>query len=164
MWYYLFMKDLTFTYLDNQIFDENIDERLSEENSGISLLGQFLLSSNNNSSFKINIAHVASNTKSYIKFRGVLKDNATLNIFANIHIEKDASESDANMDIKILLLGDKAKATVLPQLLIDNRDVKQARHGVVIKKADEQAIRFMESRGVNREVAINLITEGFIKL
>lgn len=157
------MKEIKYTYLDNQTFNESQNIDLRGETKSVEITGQILLWDNTDSNIVLNINHIEPNTKSYVKIRAILKDNAKLNISGSIHIGKEADNSDAYLEVKVLLLGEKAKANVVPELKIDNKNVS-ARHAVVVKKIDENDLYFLESRGIEEIKARELISEGFLHI
>jgi Fe-S cluster assembly protein SufD len=59
-----------------------------------------------------------------------------------------------------LLLSDKAQVDAKPQLEIFADDVK-CTHGATVGRLDEQALFYMKSRGVSREIARQLLTYAF---
>ena len=66
-----------------------------------------------------------------------------------IRIEKGAARSDAYQTNRNLVLSDKAKATSIPMLEIDNNDVR-CTHGATVGPVDAMSLFYLESRGIPR--------------
>ena len=61
----------------------------------------------------------------------------------------------------MLLLSDAAEADAIPELRIDNNDVKCS-HAATIGELDEDELFYFASRGIGEETARQLIVEGFL--
>lgn len=152
-----------YSFLENQNFTEDFTHALDSDNVHDDLHGVINLWGDNSSALTINIDHIAKNTSSFVNIHAVLRDSAKLKILGDIHISPNASETDTNFTVKVLILGDKARATVLPKLRIECKNIKQAKHAVVIKKISDQDLYFLQSRGVDITDAKNLIVNGFLE-
>ena len=62
----------------------------------------------------------------------------------------------------MILLSDKAYAEAIPNLEIENNDVKCS-HGATISQIDEDKLFYMTSRGINEKDAKRVIIEGFFE-
>lgn len=157
------MEIKNYDFRNNQQFDENILNHLDQLKESVDIRGQVLLWDSTVSSMNINIEHLADSTFSNVVIKAVLKDSAKLNIAGNIHIFQNANNCDAYFEVRVLILGNKARANVLPELKIDNKNVK-AKHAVVIKRISEDDLYFLESRGIALEKAKEQIAEGFLNI
>ena len=155
------MEQIDYTYINNEQFNETLDKDLLKQGEGVKVLSKIMLEHETESSLIININHKADKTISVVKIRAVLKDSSKLKILGDLLIEKQANDCDAFFEAKILILGNKARAIALPQLRINNKNVK-AKHAVVIKKISDQDFFFLASRGINRSKAEKIISEGFL--
>ena len=71
-----------------------------------------------------------------------------------------AQKTDGKQTNNTLLLSDTAHVDTKPQLEIFADDVK-CTHGATVGRLDEQALFYMKSRGVSRELARQLLTYAF---
>lgn len=110
----------------------------------------------------IHINHFVGNTKSMMKNHGVV-DGTGVGEFENIgFIKQKASMADAQQESRIMTLDEASKAYVHPILLIDEFDVV-AGHAGSVGRASEEALYYLQSRGLTRKAAQLLITEGFLR-
>lgn len=154
--------DKTYNYLNNEIFHDELDLVLAKPFSTEKITGRYKLSGDNESSFIFNINHEAQNTQSEIDIKAVLHDNAKLKILGTIILDKKSIGAKTNFNVKVLILGSKAKATVLPKLMIECKDIESAKHAVVIKKISSDDLYFMASRGIGINIAKKLVEDGFL--
>ncbi|OLB83226.1 MAG: hypothetical protein AUI15_36355 [Actinobacteria bacterium 13_2_20CM_2_66_6] len=77
-----------------------------------------------------------------------------------IRIEKGAARSDAYQANRNLVLSDKAKATSIPMLEIDNNDVR-CTHGATVGPVDPNHLFYLRSRGIPEKTAKRMIVQGF---
>ena len=155
------MKEVFYNYINNETFNDVLNYDLNHEGEEIQILSKINMTENTSSSLILNLDHSANKTKSFVKIRAVLNDSALLKIFGDIHIKNNARDCDAYFEVKVLLLGNKSHAIVLPKLRIDNRFVK-AKHAVVIKKISIKDLYFFSSRGITNSLAESFIIQGFL--
>jgi Fe-S cluster assembly protein SufD len=105
--------------------------------------------------------HKAENTSAEIFIRAVAKDKAEVVLNGMIKINRGAQKTDAFLTENVLLLSNKAKAEVVPNLEIEADDVK-ASHAATVGKIDEEQIFYLMSRGILRAQAERMIVEGFL--
>ena len=77
-----------------------------------------------------------------------------------IRIEKGAARSDAYQANRNLVLSDKAKATSIPMLEIDNNDVR-CTHGATVGPVDPNHLFYLQSRGIAARTARRMLVQGF---
>ena len=77
-----------------------------------------------------------------------------------VYVHPEAQKTDGKQTNNTLLLSDKAQIDAKPQLEIFADDVK-CTHGATVGRLDEQALFYMKSRGVGRELARRLLTYAF---
>lgn len=105
--------------------------------------------------------HAAGNTMSQIDFKVVLHDQAMSAYTGLIRIEKGAKTCEAYQENRNLLLNKGTKAETIPELEILNEDVKCS-HGATIGPIDPLSVFYLESRGIEHDVAVRMIVSGFI--
>jgi Fe-S cluster assembly protein SufD len=104
--------------------------------------------------------HQVGNTTSDLLFKGALQDTARTVYAGLIKIEKHAARSDAYQANRNLVLSDKAKATSIPMLEIDNNDVR-CTHGATVGPVDPNHLFYLESRGIPEKTAKRMLIQGF---
>ncbi|MCP8308814.1 MAG: Fe-S cluster assembly protein SufB [archaeon] len=109
-----------------------------------------------------NALHEAKSTNSQTIVKGGLKDDATSVYRGKIKIDREASQSDANLSERVLLLSDKAHSYAIPGLEIENNEVK-AGHGIAVSQVDDEQLFYLMSRGLKRVDAEKLIVQGFFE-
>lgn len=122
-----------------------------------------LLSCLINAEFSVNanVYNLASRTTSNMHLRGV-SENAKLTFNPVGKINKDCDKSTNFQSSRILVLDDNHNASINPVLLIDNYDVK-AGHGATISKIDDNEKYYLMSRGIDEQVANQLLMIAFLK-
>lgn len=118
--------------------------------------------SSDNQNFDIYTAsiHIAENTSSNIITKGVLNDESKVLSRGLVRIEQNAYGSDGYENQEALLLSEKAEANAIPNLEINNHDVKCS-HGSSVGQLDEEKIFYLQSRGLNKKQARKQIIEGY---
>jgi Fe-S cluster assembly protein SufD len=104
--------------------------------------------------------HQVGNTTSDLLFKGALQDTARTVYAGLIKIEKHAARSDAYQANRNLVLSDKAKATSIPMLEIDNNDVR-CTHGATVGPVDPNHMFYLRSRGIPESTAKRMLIQGF---
>ena len=104
--------------------------------------------------------HRVGNTRSDLLFKGALQDVSRTVYAGLIKIEKHAARSDAYQANRNLVLSDKAKATSIPMLEIDNNDVR-CTHGATVGPVDPEHLFYLRSRGIPEATAKRMLIQGF---
>jgi Fe-S cluster assembly protein SufD len=104
--------------------------------------------------------HVAPKTTSDLLFKGVVQDHARSVYTGLIHIGKHAKGAAAFQTNRNIKLSEGAWAESVPNLDIENNDVRCS-HASAVGPIDEEQRFYLESRGVPPSVAERLIVLGF---
>jgi Fe-S cluster assembly protein SufD len=110
--------------------------------------------------FRTKQEHIAPRTTSDLLFKGAVQDQAHSVYTGLIKIGHDAKGSIAFQTNRNLKLSDGAWAESVPNLEIDNNDVRCS-HASAIGPIDSDQRFYLESRGVPPAVAERLIVLGF---
>lgn len=108
----------------------------------------------------VNVDHVFPNCTSNQLFKGVLDDMSTGAFNGRICVHKDAQGTVAYQKNNNILLTDDAKMDSKPQLEIYADDVKCS-HGATVGQLDENALFYLQSRGINKHDAKLMLMFGF---
>lgn len=106
------------------------------------------------------IDHAAAGATSSELYKGILDGNSRGVFTGRIIVREGSSGTVAVQTNKNLLLSDSAVVDTRPQLEIYNDDVR-CNHGAAIGRLDEDALFYLQSRGLSRERARGLLTYAF---
>ncbi len=112
--------------------------------------------------FRTHQRHIARDTYSELLFKGVLDDESNSIYTGLIQVAKEASGTNAFQTNRTLKLCDQAWAESVPNLEIENNDVKCS-HASTVSPVDENQRFYLESRGVPTFEAEKLIVHGFLQ-
>ena len=104
--------------------------------------------------------HHAGHTDSELLFKGAVADSARSVYSGLIRIRKGARRADARQTNHNLVLSAGAHADSVPNLDIDENDVRCS-HASTVGPIDEDQRYYLESRGIEPAVAQRLIVLGF---
>ena len=104
--------------------------------------------------------HVAPDTTSNLLFKGAVGGRSKSVYTGLIKVEKSARGTNAFQTNRNLKLSDHAWAESVPNLEIENNDVRCS-HASTVGPVDEDQRFYLESRGVPTAVAERLIVAGF---
>jgi Fe-S cluster assembly protein SufD len=106
--------------------------------------------------------HLAPRTTSDLLFMGAVADHSHSVYSGLIRVRRGAVRSDAMQTNHNLVLDEGAQADSVPNLDIEENDVKCS-HGSTVGPVDEDQRYYLESRGVEPDVAERLIVGGFFE-
>src|SRR5690606_13967726 len=95
-------------------------------------------------------------------YRGVLDDESTGVFNGKVFVRQDAQITNAFQQNNNILLSDNATANSKPELEIYADDVKCS-HGSTTGQIDEEAIFYLQSRGISKKGALKLMINAFAK-
>jgi Fe-S cluster assembly protein SufD len=107
--------------------------------------------------------HVGNATRSDLVIHNALRERASANFTGLIRINKSAHQTASSQEQKNILLSDRSKADSDPKLEILNNDVIRCTHGAAVGPVDPEMLFYLQSRGMDRAEAEQLIVEGFFK-
>jgi Fe-S cluster assembly protein SufD len=108
------------------------------------------------------IDHAEPDGSSNEHYRGVLGGAAHGVFQGKIVVRPDAQRTDAHQLNKNLLLSDHAQVDTKPELEIYADDVKCS-HGATAGELDADALFYLRARGLDAEVASQLLVEAFVE-
>ena len=106
--------------------------------------------------------HLAPRTTSDLLFTGAVAERAHSVYSGMIRVRRGAVKSDAMQTNHNLVLDEGAHADSVPNLDIEENDVRCS-HGSTVGPVDEDQRYYLESRGVEPERAEQLIVAGFFR-
>ncbi len=106
--------------------------------------------------------HQAPNTKSDLLYKNALRGAARTIFSGLIVVDPDAQKTDAYQSNRNLMLSEEAEANSLPGLEIQANDVR-CTHGATSSRIDPEQEFYLQSRGIAKEQADELLTFGFFE-
>ncbi len=106
--------------------------------------------------------HQAPNTKSDLLYKNALRDQSRTIFSGLIVVDPDAQKTDAYQSNRNLMLSDEAEASSLPGLEIQANDVR-CTHGATSSRIDPEQEFYLQSRGIGKAAADELLTFGFFE-
>ncbi len=125
--------------------------------------GAFLATDKMQIDVNLFIVHKAAHTTAQTTLKGVAKDKSRIRFFGRIKIEPNCPGTQSFLEERILLLSDKASAEAVPELEILSDDVKCS-HAASISPIPEEQLFYLESRGIARAAAEELVSDGFLAI
>lgn len=102
-----------------------------------------------------------SGVEKRIVMKAVVEEGGFLEMRGKIKIGKEISGVDVFLEQRVLLLGQGARAVVIPELEIESNQVKVG-HAAAVGKVDEEQLFYLMSRGLRQELAIKLLVDAFL--
>jgi Fe-S cluster assembly protein SufD len=136
--------------------------RLAEPNAEFIARGAFAASEQQHIDYHFSVDHLSNHGRSDILMQGLAADQSRGVVNGRIYIAPNTRTNDGHFTTHNLLLSDKAEIDAKPELEIYADEVSCA-HGATIGQLDEEQLRYLQTRGIDRDEAIALLTEGFLK-
>ena len=130
-------------------------ERLTSTLNGITIIGE-----NQHVDHYTLVNHAAPNCESFQDYKGIFSDRSTGVFNGKVYVEKEAQKTNAFQKSNNILLSDKATINAKPQLEIFADDVKCS-HGCTVGQLDENAMFYMQQRGIPKKEAKALLMYAF---
>ncbi len=108
------------------------------------------------------IDHAKPHGTSHELYKGILGGAATGVFNGKIIVHKDAQKTDAKQTNRNLVLSENATIHTKPELQIHANDVR-CTHGATIGQLDQEAIFYLQSRGIAKEQAGDLLMHAFAR-
>ncbi len=135
---------------------------LVKTGSSVKVKGRFQLSGKQQEQVNLIIDHQAPQTEAEVDLRGVVDDQAQLDLTGKIIIQPDCSQVKSDLSQKILVLSPQARARAIPELEIMNDQV-ECSHSAAISDISSEQLFYLQSRGLNYDQARTMIVDGFLK-
>ena len=106
------------------------------------------------------VHHIEPHCESHQDYKGIFGDSAMGVFNGKVVVEKEAQKTNAFQANNNLLINDKATINTKPQLEIFADDVKCS-HGCTIGQLDENALFYLQARGIPKKEAKALLMYAF---
>ena len=97
----------------------------------------------------------------YLASKYILDDKSTGTFNGRVVVKKDSQKINAYQDNGNILLSDFAKINSKPELEIYADDVKCS-HGSTTGQLDEQAVFYLQARGISKDKARHMLVQAFV--
>lgn len=146
--------------LSGEIVRNNLTVNLEGQNIESNLYGSYLLSGSQHIDNHTEVHHKEPHCYSNELYKGIIRDTATGVFNGKIHVYPDAQKTNAYQSNRNILLSDGANIYTKPQLEIYADDVKCS-HGATTGQMNEEAMFYLQARGISKENAKNLLINAF---
>lgn len=136
---------------------------LTQPGAQATIGGAFRTSKRDDVCVSVVVHHRAPHTRAQTTLKGVARDQSWLKFVGRIIIDEQCGDTSSFLTERILLLSDQAKAETVPDLEILSDDVKCS-HAASISRIPEEHIFYLQSRGISRPVAEEMIVAGFLNV
>lgn len=146
--------------LHGGLIRNNVYTRLNGEGASNQTLGLFLVDKTQHVDNYTFVDHAVPNCTSRQNFKGILDDQATGAFNGRILVRPQAQKTLAYQANNNILLTNDARMSTKPQLEIYADDVKCS-HGATVGQLDQNAIFYLQSRGISIREARLLLMYAF---
>ncbi|HEU5280872.1 MAG TPA: Fe-S cluster assembly protein SufD [Gammaproteobacteria bacterium] len=109
----------------------------------------------------LDIIHAAPHTESDMLYKGILDKKSQAVFNGRLNVQAGAQKISAHQANHHLLLSNDAEAYSKPELEIYADDVK-CKHGATTGQLDEDALFYLQSRGIEKSAAQAMLMAGFM--
>lgn len=146
--------------LGGAIVRNNVHPVLAGEGCDSLISGLFMPGGRQHMDNYMKVEHASPHSDSRQFYNGILDGHSRGVFHGRIVVHEDAQKTDAKQTNRNLLLSDHAQIDTKPQLEIYADDVK-CTHGATIGQIEEDAIFYLQSRGISKEAAQDIILNAF---
>jgi Fe-S cluster assembly protein SufD len=146
--------------LHGGIIRNNLTVMLDGEHAEAKICGLALSDKNQHVDNYTFIEHRKPKCRSNQLYKNILDDSSTGGFTGRIHVAPHAIKTEAYQRNNNVLLTNAAKMNTKPQLVIDNDDVKCS-HGATVGRIDEEALFYLQTRGINEKEARLMLMFAF---
>lgn len=143
-----------------RIMRHDIGIALKGEGADCTMNGVYLADGDRLMDTHTSLDHAMPHCTSHEIYKGILAGKSKAVFNGRIIVQLDAQKTDAKQTNRALLLSDDATINSNPQLEIFADDVK-CTHGAAVGQLDEEALFYLQARGLNREAAREMLLHAF---
>jgi len=143
-----------------RIMRHDIGVALKGEGADCTMNGVYLADGERLMDTHTSLDHATAHCTSHEIYKGILAGKAKAVFNGRIIVRLDAQKTDAKQTNRALLLSDEATINSNPQLEIFADDVK-CTHGAAVGQLDEEAMFYLQARGLTRPEARDMMLHAF---
>jgi len=133
------------------------------EGATVTVKGVFQTQATANCLLEVVIHHRAPHTQAETILKGVARDSSFLQLKGKIIIDENCGDTQSFLTERVLLLSDSARAETVPDLEIKTDDVKCS-HAASISNLVDEHLFYLQSRGIDKKTAEQMIVAGFLEI
>ena len=138
----------------------NITINIDGEGCETNVYGLYLTDKKQHVENYLKVNHNVPHCTSMTKFKGIVDDEASAVFNGHVFVAKDAQKTDAQQNNSNIILTSTAKINSQPFLEIYADDVKCS-HGTSTGQLDQEAMFYMQQRGISKKDARMLLMYAF---
>src|SRR6056300_1375569 len=146
--------------LGGKLIRNNLNFYLNGQHCHSTLKGVTLLQDQQHVDHCTLVHHASPNCESHQDYKGIFSQGSRGVFNGKIYVDQLAQKTNAFQQNNNLLLDDQATVNTKPQLEIFADDVKCS-HGCTVGQLDEEALFYLQSRGIPKKEAKALMTYAF---
>ena len=151
----------TFTFtLDGKFVRNNLQLELDGQGIESHMYGLYLVGKDTLADNHTVVDHRSPNSFSNEIYKGIIEDNAKGVFNGKIFVRPNAQKTNAFQANRNILLSEKASVNTKPQLEIWADDVKCS-HGCTVGQLDEEALFYLQTRGISKDTARAMMLYAF---
>jgi Fe-S cluster assembly protein SufD len=158
-------KDSDVTYLTLSLgallCRQNLTVTLNETAATLKAFGITAVGGHQHADHSTLIDHVSGGCTTTQIYKSLLDGESRVVFDGKINIRPNAQKAFSEQLNNNLLLSSKAEADSKPQLMIEADDVKAA-HGSTVGQLNKEELFYLMSRGLSRQLAVPLLSYGFL--
>lgn len=106
--------------------------------------------------------HLAPNTSSTIISKSISHDGGKVNYRGKVFIDKKAINAKSHVECDTIILDDKSTSDTIPFNIVNNSNA-YLEHEATVSKINEEQLFYLQSRGIKKSDATEMIIMGFIE-
>ncbi len=138
----------------------NLNIKIDGEYAEANMFGLYMPNGSQHVDNHTVVDHMLPNSNSNEFYKGILKDKSTGVFNGKIFVREDAQKTNAFQSCKNVLASTEATMNTKPQLEIWADDVKCS-HGTTTGQLNDEALFYMQSRGISKPAAKSLLMLAF---
>ncbi|MDR0815532.1 MAG: Fe-S cluster assembly protein SufD [Bacteroidales bacterium] len=154
------MMKIHYIVLSGESIDNRLQVNLTGKNAEHIAHGLTFTEGTEHTGNHVQIVHAAPECRSNQLFKHILSGTSTGNFIGKIIVNKDAQKTTAYQRSSNILLNNKAKMDIQPQLEIYADDVKCS-HGATVGQLDSEALFYLQTRGIDKQDAEKILLRAF---
>ncbi len=146
-----------------KLFKQTAEALLEGEGANSTIRGVALGDSDQHFDFVTLQDHTGEHTTSDVQIKAALAGASKSIYYGITRVGETAAGAEANQENRNLLLSRRAKADSDPVLEILTSEVIRCMHGATVGPVDEEALFYLQSRGLDRRQSLQLLVAGFFQ-
>ena len=148
--------------LGGHLVRQHLELAVSEPGGDMAFRGLFFTEASEHlDAFAVDL-HETGPSGGDVHWRGAATGESRASFEGLIQIDPGAQQTHTYLQIHTMMLSPKARLDAIPSVLVSADDVS-ASHGGTVGELDEDAIFYMQSRGLDRSAAVRVLVEGFFE-